>query len=213
MWRVCTRAVDCTDVTLCCPSEDHEVSRDYLFHSQENWLRGFESVLQQSWAGDSLNDLEQVTCPLLASVPGLQHEGDNHGLPAPLWELWDTCLAASWAGAHLASTCLSQNLSHSTLCCSKITRGATSWNFWTVQTESKPHTIKPRLLWHGCVITNMVQNKCHSHNFPSSTEIFKWAPNLENLGTEPLAFDADWRTAKVNGSQLCTRQSAVSGFH
>ena len=42
----------------------------------------------------------------------------------------------------------------------------------------------------------------HTHFF-SSTEVFKWAPNLENLGTKPLAFAPDGWAAMVNGSQLC----------
>ena len=56
----------------------------------------------------------------------------------------------------------------------------------------KTTNIKPEIALALRVIRNTVHNKCHTHRFffpfLSLRFIFKGGPNLENLGTKPLAF-------------------------
>lgn len=61
----------------------------------------------------------------------------------------------------------------------------------------RPHTRKPR---HSCAITNTVREKRHTHTHVSLlSPRFLRAPNLEHLGDETWAFDAEGLRSRAFG--------------
>ena len=198
------------------PQRDHDVSRDYRLHSRIKKIdsEALSQPLNGGSTGDSRNDLKQVAWPfpalfLASSVgvvtPASWHHWGNDETQAGQAELLPTELRGL-----LPHTC-HESLTFCVCVCSKITKDATSWNFWIAQTVKTTH-IKTEIA--ETLVCNYKTrcgiNVTHPHTvFLPQRKVFKWAPNLENLGMKPLAFDRDWWAPKISGSQLRNRPGSV----